>query len=226
MKFYELGVYHHDCWNTQAITTFPDIFSIEWGNRSILQKTNAGSINSSIWKVGTHGTDESNAYVKYLKERRGVLDAKILSINAEEALIGIRWKSSRTSYETIMDSGCSFYSRTYSKNGYETYSVFADDPKEVTKLMNELDQIGETKMFSIKELGGYAGSSSSRFNLTPKQKDAILSAIIYGYYSWPRKSNLEKLAKKVGKKRRTLQENLRKAEAKILPHLLDDLALS
>lgn len=55
--------------------------------------------------------------------------------------------------------------------------------------------------------------------LTKKQKDAVTLAILHGYYNFPRKIDLEKLAKKVGISRVTFQEHLRKAEHKLLPSL-------
>jgi len=53
--------------------------------------------------------------------------------------------------------------------------------------------------------------------LPKKQKDAISLAYKSGYYQFPKKTNLNKLAK-VSKQ--TFQENLKKAEAKLMPLLL------
>lgn len=53
--------------------------------------------------------------------------------------------------------------------------------------------------------------------LTKSQKRAIEIAIINGYYKYPRKVSLEKLAKEMKIGISTFQEHLRKAENKILP---------
>ena len=98
--------------------------------------------------------------------------------------------------------------------------MFAEKPTDIKKLLDELEQIGETKIFSIKN----SAVSKQSFGLTPKQRHALVSAISMGYYEWPKKANLEELAAKLGVKRRTLQENLRKAESKLLPKLLDELS--
>ena len=55
--------------------------------------------------------------------------------------------------------------------------------------------------------------------LTKKQKDAITLALSHDYYSFPRKTDLEKLAKIMSVSRVTFQEHLRKAETKLLPSL-------
>ena len=149
-----------------------------------------------------------------------ILEAKTLSITGNSAIIEVSWKAARTSYDSVLGSGCSVTSSCYAKDGYETYSMFAEKPTDIKKLLDELEQIGETKIFSIKN----SAVSKQSFGLTPKQRHALVSAISMGYYEWPKKANLEELAAKLGVKRRTLQENLRKAESKLLPKLLDELS--
>ena len=59
--------------------------------------------------------------------------------------------------------------------------------------------------------------------LSPKQKEAIELAVKNGYYEYPKKIDLEKLAKITNVKRQTFQENLRRAEKKIVPFLTESL---
>lgn len=59
--------------------------------------------------------------------------------------------------------------------------------------------------------------------LSPKQKIAIELAIKNGYYEFPRNTNLKKLAKITKVKRQTFQENLRKAERKLIPFLTENI---
>lgn len=61
---------------------------------------------------------------------------------------------------------------------------------------------------------------SKDVRITQKQFDALHTALRHNYYSWPRKITLEQLAGKASTTRRAFQENLRKAEAKILPHIV------
>ena len=54
-----------------------------------------------------------------------------------------------------------------------------------------------------------------------KQKKAIELAHKRGYYSYPKKIELRDLAKESGVSTPTFQENLRKAEIKLLPFILE-----
>lgn len=57
--------------------------------------------------------------------------------------------------------------------------------------------------------------------LSKKQKKALETAYSNGYYSYPRKITLKRLAKIAGVGISTFQEHLRKAELKILPILIE-----
>ena len=59
--------------------------------------------------------------------------------------------------------------------------------------------------------------------LSPKQKEAIETAIKNGYYNYPRKIELVKLAKIMKISRQTYQEHLRKAEIKLIPFLTENI---
>ena len=59
--------------------------------------------------------------------------------------------------------------------------------------------------------------------LSEKQKEAIELAVKEGYYEYPRKKNLDKLSAIAGVTKQTFQENLRKAEKKIIPFLTDNI---
>jgi len=59
--------------------------------------------------------------------------------------------------------------------------------------------------------------------LTKKQKHALEIAINNGYYDYPKKINMETLAKMMGVSYSTYQAHLKKAEGKILPSVYKEL---
>ena len=56
-----------------------------------------------------------------------------------------------------------------------------------------------------------------------KQRKALIEAYQDGYYDIPRKINTTELASKIGVAPSTFQEHLRKAEKKLMSHVLDGL---
>ncbi len=60
--------------------------------------------------------------------------------------------------------------------------------------------------------------------LTEKQKKALLLAYQHGYYDYPKKANIGKLAKAMKCSASTFQEHLRRAEEKAMPFLLENIA--
>ncbi len=220
MKFCEIGIYHHDCWFTDAITHFPELQIREISAR-ITKTESETKINSACYRLFSPRDNLANDFIRRIISNGMVSEAKLLSSAGPTALIEVSWKAPRTSYDAVLGSGCSAASSCYAKEGYETYSLFADNPNQIKSLLNEMEQIGQVRMFSIKN----ESKNSNSYGLTSKQTQALVSAISMGYYEWPKKANLEELAAKLGIKRRTLQENLRKAESKVFPKLINELGM-
>ncbi|MEK6847013.1 MAG: helix-turn-helix domain-containing protein [Nanoarchaeota archaeon] len=57
-------------------------------------------------------------------------------------------------------------------------------------------------------------------DLSPKQKEALTLALEEGYYSWPKRTDLHQLARKMNTSVSTFREHLRKAEVKLMPDLI------
>jgi len=83
-------------------------------------------------------------------------------------------------------------------------------------LSKELSAIGDVKLMRV---GDYRSEVPGP-TLTDKQKDALAVALLNGYYSWPRGVGLEQLASVAKISRRSMQERLRRAEAKLFPSLV------
>ncbi|PIU20870.1 MAG: hypothetical protein COT15_05235 [Candidatus Diapherotrites archaeon CG08_land_8_20_14_0_20_34_12] len=90
------------------------------------------------------------------------------------------------------------------------------NPKAVARTVDELENIGEVRIFNINKFK----PEDKPYNLTEKQWSAIKIALNEGYYSWPRKVTLEQLACKAEMPMRTYHDLLRRAEAKTMPQLL------
>ena len=107
-------------------------------------------------------------------------------------------------------------------DGFEDWEIASWDKEILMKIMEV--PVFEVKLKSIEE-----SKISDIFlphiypKLSPKQKQAIELAVKNGYYEYPRIIDLEGLAKISKVKRQTFQENLRRAEKKIIPFLTQSL---
>jgi len=108
-------------------------------------------------------------------------------------------------------------------DGFEYWELACWDKKPLMKIMDvpvfnvELRSIKRTKIYDIFLPSIYP-------KLAPKQKEAIELAVKHNYYDYPRKIDLEGLAKIAKVKRQTLQENLRRAEKKLVPFLTENIS--
>jgi len=106
------------------------------------------------------------------------------------------------------------------KDGFEDWEIASWDKATLMRIMDV--PVFDVKLLSIqnKKLGDIFIPHIYP-KLSPKQKEAIELAVNEGYYGYPRNIDLETLAKITKVKRQTYQENLRKAEKKIVPFLTE-----
>ncbi len=218
MRICEIGVFHQDCWFNKALEEFPEIYIKEISSRAT-NYSNKKRVNHGVFRITAQHEEEAKKALEFVRNQNGVIEAVPLTMNGSELLLGVSWYGKNTSYDSIINSGCFYSTPTYSKQGLETYSLFSSDPKQIGKLLEEFEQIGQTKIFKIKG----EEELKNGFGLTQKQKEAITAAISMGYYEWPKKKTLEELAQTRGQKRRAFQENLRKAESKIFKKIFEQL---
>lgn len=107
-------------------------------------------------------------------------------------------------------------------DGFEYWELACWDKKPLMQILNvpvfkvEIRMLKQTKITDIFLPSIYP-------KLAPKQKQAIELAVKEGYYNYPRRIDLEGLAKIAKVKRQTLQENLRRAEKKLIPFLTENI---
>jgi len=105
-------------------------------------------------------------------------------------------------------------------DGTEIWEIGSFDKKDLAKLISFIEKYYQGKLFFLKEI-----KIPKMFipeimpELTDKQHNAFKIASEKGYYEFPRKTNLHKLAKISKISRPTFEEHLRKAEIKLLGFL-------
>lgn len=108
------------------------------------------------------------------------------------------------------------------ENGKETINISCFEKKQLSKAIETLEKAFSTKVYYIQEKKIKNISIVKQApELTEKQKQAMSLAIKNGYYEYPRKTSIEKLAKLSGLSFSTFHAHLRKAEQKLLPFFFE-----
>jgi predicted DNA binding protein len=214
-----VGVYHQDCWGSGSTERFPLVSMSEIGAVSIVEKSKKGVLVNASWKLRAPNENELGKYLEYLRTVKSIKKLEVISKHEKTAFFITQFLSPTSSYDTILKSKCVPVAPIVQEGGFEIHSVICDKPRDISKLLGGLEQIGEIKIFRI----GKFKPEENKFNLTDKQQEALRTALLYDYYSWPRKVTLEELSKTIGSNRRTFQENLRRAESKVLPSMLKSI---
>ncbi|KYK26464.1 hypothetical protein AYK26_04910 [Euryarchaeota archaeon SM23-78] len=163
-------------------------------------------------------------YVTYLEKH-----PKIVKIDVYDNIIFTlaKHKTDLKMYETVYNPALIFVAPGYQdKEGFEVWEVACWERKPLENMIFVLKNNKTTIHFEILKL------VEKRLNdvfvmkllpkLAPKQQEALRLAYKMGYYKFPRKVDLDKLAKIAKVSKPTFRENLRKAEAKLMPYLISE----
>ena len=101
---------------------------------------------------------------------------------------------------------------------------------KITFLGNAKQMRGSIKIFEDAGIRygvvSLTGAKISPFSLisrlTEKQRNALITAYTLGYYDVPKKIGLVRLAKRLNLARSSLDEHLRKAEQRLLNHIMNE----
>lgn len=110
------------------------------------------------------------------------------------------------------------------KNGYHIWDLASFDRKLLEKIIFFVEKHlnGEVMIFRQEKITNISFTKVLP-ELTKNQKKALEIAINKGYYEYPKKINMEKLAKTMKISYSTYQAHLKKAEGKILPKIYREL---
>ncbi len=218
IKAATIGVFHHDCQTSLSSEKFPGITLEQISPVVYLSKKPASLDYSLMWEIGANSPSELEEYLNHVKKDKATKRMHVLEKGHNNALILLRFKGTSSTYDAVLKNKVTQTSPVFAKAGYEVYNLVAEDPKNIQKMLNELSCIGDVKVMRIGDFSRKRDSPS----ITKKQAEALRVALMNNYYSWPRGSTLQDLAKVSKVSRRSLQERLRRAEAKLLPYALRD----
>lgn len=114
----------------------------------------------------------------------------------------------------------------WDEKGFEVHELISWEKKPLQEHIRILKRNKTTEYFELLSFTEKKLDNIYTMNLfpklAPKQEKAIKLAFTKGYYEFPRRISLDKLAKLVGVAKPTFRENLRKAEAKLIPKMISE----
>lgn len=160
----------------------------------------------------------------FIKEFKKDKSLKKIEVNKNQIItLNILTKKDHAVYSSVFDKKI-IYTKPVVQHidGFETWELASWDKETLTKIMDIPDF--EMEILSIKKIEGVnLFLPQIQPNISEKQMTSMKLAIREGYYNFPRKTDLNKLAKKKKVSKQTFQENLRKAENKLVPFLVEGI---
>jgi len=163
-------------------------------------------------------------YIQYMKNHRKIVK---IEIYGNVILTLAKHKKELEVYKSVYNPAFIYPAPAYlSKDGFEIIEIACWDRRPLQELIKTLENNKTTEYFEIlkfieKKMDDIYVSRLLP-KLPPKQKEAIKLAFQHGYYKFPRQISLDKLAKIAKVSKPTFRENLRKAEAKLIPKLISE----
>ena len=127
--------------------------------------------------------------------------------------------------ECIQSYGCSILFPALFSEGREFYRILAPTRERLKQLLERLQEFGAANLEALADVGPEAlqvqvDLGDIAGTLTKRQLAVLTTAVEAGYYESPRRTSTENLANAFGLARTTLEEHLRKAEAKVLQRVM------
>jgi HTH DNA binding domain len=166
--------------------------------------------------VGTiSGSKENEAeFLKIIKQ-----SSRVISITIEDNLLFGKIREPMN-YSPVYFPGLIHIEPVYiNEDGIEHWTLGSSDKKSIIDFIESIEEMPGADVISIyqQKMNSFM-VMSARPSLSPKQRSAMDLAIKKGYYNYPRKTNVEELAKLSGVSFSTFQAHLRKAENRFFPY--------
>ena len=223
LKKIDLKLWHPNCWSIETTKNHPDITLIADKVFKIGDEIRAN------FRLIAESYDALKNYIEGIEKFKPLaLDVLIVGKSNLEAYIHGRFKATSTFYEKIfslemMPSTVIIY------NGNEYWSIFVYDNK-LKETLEKLSRIGSIRyeILSIKNVKAFEEKPTDTIDeisssLSAKQKRVLVEAYKSGYFEYPRRANLNDLAKKLGLSKSTCLHHIRLSEQKILKRIIEEI---
>lgn len=177
-----------------------------------------GETNSMIFRV----EGDPNVYKKKLDKRGEVVDYSISSVEKGRFYCCVceRLTDRDRAYVQAFAQGTLVVIPPVHYNQDSTIDVtLVGSPSDVDTVLTEFPKESEVDVLSVGEYATRAPGATS--GITSRQREVVNAAVECGYYQSPRSGTVSEIASKLNISPSTAAEHLRKAEAKLMPKLLN-----
>jgi len=220
MKF---SIRHRGCWSSDCYDRFPDVRATLLSGMFDAESSKGEVKWSFLWHFEAKNEKELDEFLEFFRNHKTIEDMEVVYRERNYAIVHERSAmESAIITDSIRKNRCYIIGTMSVDHGFERWTVLAEKPEDLTNLIHDLNKLGE---LIVEKIGKYE-PERGLFNLTEKQLRALKLALSNGYYEWPRRITLDELAAIAGVTRRTFQDHLRKAEAKVFKKLMEGYGLS
>jgi predicted DNA binding protein len=218
MWYLKFKLKHDDCIFAPLVEKYD--LSIEFF--PLKQNMKGNSLYTSAIHIAKGDEKNIKKYLRDLKKSSRVIE---MEVSKEIIFTLTKEATNKESYEAIYNTKILYITPGYNTpDGYEGWEVASWSRKPLENLIKVMEKAKNVTHFEVlrfEESGLEEVYILQLFpNLPKKQREAIELAYKFGYYKYPKKTNLDKLAKIARVSKQTFQENLKKAESRLMPLLL------
>ena len=160
-------------------------------------------------------------YLNYLKRHKNVLE---LEGSGNVFITKVRERLRPAEYRAVYNPELLFPAPVVNDtDGFETWQIASWNRKYLEQIvgLSKSKTIIDFKLLEFrKKIIHDVYIANLLPKLAPKQLEALRIAFVNGYYEFPKKTDLNKLARGMKISKATYQEHLKKAEARIIPFIL------
>lgn len=228
VTYFEVGFrLQHECRINDLSKRYPSAVIAWWCNHE-----------RDLMEIFYDGVPDPEAFVRSLGDTLSAIGGRQTLKNVTHSSIQIVTNCtcqacpSSTSL-TLQKHNCLVIYPAINTEGWEWYRTIVLSQKDMKGLFRDMERMDRFEIVSKRMVE--KGSVSDTFvvsttsltgGLTENQSVALLVALNSGYYSVPRKVRTLEIAEKLGMKRTTFEEHLRKAESKVLKSVAPYLQIS
>jgi len=218
MWYLKFKLRHEDCIFAPLVEKYD--LSIEFF--PLRQNMKGNHLYTSAIHIAKGNEKAIKKYLRDLKNNKRVME---MEVSKEIIFTLTKEATDKESYEAIYNSKILYITPGYNTpDGYEGWEVASWSRKPLENLISVMEKAKNVTHFEILKFEESGLEEVYILQLFPdlpkKQREAIELAYAEGYYRYPKKTNLDKLARIVKISKQTFQENLKKAEARLMPLLL------